>query len=129
MFKVGDLALLPDGRVSEVISADPNSTAVQTADGVYAEDDLHQGHPTVLATANPSEKGSVTPLPEYVPRTYSLELQDKLESILKKMDVDVMGHWRSGSDMIAPAPSGKATGPIPGMSASAVCVAMLSLRG
>jgi len=99
MFKVGDMALLPDGRVSKVISADPNSFDVQTEDGTYAESDLQQGHPTVLATANPPENGSAIPMPEYVPRTYSLELQDKLESILQKMDIDVMGHWRSGADL------------------------------
>lgn len=104
MFKPGDKAVVvadPRGTVITVTAV--NDDQISTSDGnVYAENELHQGHDSVLDTAEARVRDlfedSIRAELDAEPRLDS-ELRVKLHNALESADfeVDLRGHWKSGT--------------------------------
>jgi len=134
MFKPGDTALIvASGKLTKVTTGNRKhqpfvysteshpAQGVDTEDGCFLESELQQAHPSVLATANPTEKAPAEALQELVKddddsdaadvvagakrllnkiTKINSELHFKVAAQLRKTemaDVDLKGHWRNGA--------------------------------
>lgn len=109
MFKLSDKALVVEsGKITTVL--DPrwiratetgSEECIKTTDGNFAEAELRQAHPTVLATAEAKPRNHATELArkseaEKRMESFNFELSVKVTDALSKakLELDVRGHWK-----------------------------------
>lgn len=108
MFKPGDLALVAATQQTVTVKAVLRNSKIipdliETTAGAFSESGLRQAHPTVLATA-----AGVDPMDTYREKLFekdkdrppiNYELRLEVEKVLRaaKLEVDLRGHWKTGS--------------------------------